>query len=239
MATKGGRRRSFGSKKAKLVVPSFLKSKSAGTKSGLVKEVSEALPLLSKVDQAIYRKILQCVVQYLKGKEYNSDEFKKLANALEVEEGEFATMFTATFFILRAAIRTRAHKKEILKITGIGFSEEVATDVANVVHGNRDALESAAITSSVTIPTMEDLKWRVDVAISTSDLSKCLKPSILMQMKLSDGSLQNFQLPLEKFHELRCNVAKALKSVHELEAHPLIRVIEHVEQNEKQALAKE
>eukprot|EP00943_MAST-04B_sp_MAST-4B-sp1_P000739 g739.t1 len=237
MATKRGR--TFGSKKAKLEVPPFLKSKTAGTKSGLVKEVSDALPLLSKVDQATYRKILQSVVQHLKGKEYSSDEFKKIANVLEVDEGEFATMFTATFFILRAAIRTRAHKKEVLKITGMGFSEKIAADVANVIHGNRDALESAAIASSVTIPTMEDLKWRVDVAISTSDLSKCLKPSILMQMKLSDGSLQNFQLPLEKFHELRCNVAKALKSVHELEAHPLIRVIKHVEQNEKQALAKE
>ena len=238
MASKG-RRRSFGSKKAALVVPAFLKSKTTGTKSGLIKEISEALPLISKVERGTYRKILQCAVQYLKGKEYTNDEFIALAKALELDQKEFAALFTATFFILRAAIRALIHKKEILKITGIGFSEEIASDVANVVHGNREMLETAAIDSSDTIPSMEDLKWRVDVAISTSDLAKCLKPSILMQMTLSDGSIKNFQLPLEKFHELRCNVAKALKSVHELEAHPLIRVIEHVEQNEKQALAKE
>ena len=128
--------------------------------------------------------------------------------------------------------------KEILKLTGIGISEEIATDLATLVHTNRETLESAAANASVGIPTLDDMKWRVDVSMSTSDLSKCLKPSILMQMRLSDGSLQNFQLPLEKFHELRCNVAKALKSIHELEAHPLIRVIEHVEQNEKQAFSQ-
>ena len=237
MASKS-RRRSFGSKKATLNVPAFLKSRT-GTKSGLVKEVLDALPALSKIDKGIYRQILQCVFQHLKGKEFDNEEFDSLSQKIGIDRDEFSLVFTASFFILRAAIRSRAHKKEILKLTGIGISEEIATDLATLVHTNRETLESAAANASVGIPTLDDMKWRVDVSMSTSDLSRCLKPSILMQMRLSDGSLQNFQLPLEKFHELRCNVAKALKSIHELEAHPLIRVIEHVEQNEKQALAKE
>ena len=66
MASKS-RRRSFGSKKATLMVPVFLKSRT-GTKSGLVKEVLDALPALSKIDKGIYRQILQCVFQHLKGK---------------------------------------------------------------------------------------------------------------------------------------------------------------------------
>ena len=71
--------------------------------------------------------------------------------------------------------------KEILKLTGIGISEEIATDLATLVHTNRESLESAAANASVGIPTLDDMKWRVDVSMSTSDLSRCLKPSILMQ----------------------------------------------------------
>ena len=88
-------------------------------------------------------------------------------------------------------------------------------------------------------PRLASTRWRVDVAISTSSLQKCLKPSVLMQLGLSDGKLKNFELPLEKFNELRFNVAKALRAVQDLEAHPLIRVINHVDAFERAELAKE
>ena len=60
-----------------------------------------------------------------------------------------------------------------------------------------------------------------------------------MQLGLSDGKLKNFELPLEKFHELRFNVAKALRAVGDLEKHPLIRVINHVDAFERETLEKE
>ena len=87
-------------------------------------------------------------------------------------------------------------------------------------------------------PRLESTRWRVDVTISTSSLNKCLKPSILMQLGLSDGALKNFELPLDKFHELRFNVAKALRAVGDLEKHPLIRVVNRVDQFERETLAK-
>ena len=49
--------------------------------------------------------------------------------------------------------------------------------------------------------------------------------------KFAELSITAREIPRAK---MQCS-----KSFEELEAHPLIRVIEHVEQNEKQALAKE
>jgi hypothetical protein len=218
-------------------VPPFLKVRD--TKSGLCAEIKAALPGFSGLDKKVFRKILQAALQYTKGKKYTEAEYVQLSAATDMEGPKFAKLFTATFFILRAAIRSRAHKKDVLALTGIGIPEEIASDFAMVVHSNREELESSAKDSSVSCPSLENIRWRVDVAISTSALSKCLKPSILMQMALSDGSIKNFELPLEKFHDLRCNVAKALRGIHGLESHPLVRVIKHVEINEKQNLAKE
>jgi len=230
------KRRSFGSK-ATIEVPPFLKVHD--TKSGLTQEVQVALPLLSTVSRPSFRKVLQAVVQNIKGKTYGEDDYFQLTEATQLEGDTFGKLFTATFAIVRSAIRSRAHKKDILRLVGIGISEEIASDIALVVHSSREDLETAVKESCVSCPSLDNIKWRVDVAISTSALSKCLKPSVLMQMSLSDGSIQNFELPLDKFHNLRCNVAKALRGVHDVESHPLTRVIKHVEDNEKQSLAKD
>ena len=73
-------------------------------------------------------------------------------------------------------------------------------------------------------PGLDDLKWRVDVTISTSSMSRVLKPSILMQLATTDGQKKTFDLPLEKFHELRYNVAKVLKEMETLEKHPILKI---------------
>ena len=65
---------------------------------------------------------------------------------------------------------------------------------------------------------------RVDVTISSSFLSRALRPTILMEMTLSDGRVKCFEMPVEVFHELRYNVAKVLKGMRTLERHPVMRI---------------
>ncbi|EGD74050.1 hypothetical protein PTSG_05743 [Salpingoeca rosetta] len=73
------------------------------------------------------------------------------------------------------------------------------------------------------LPSLDQLKWRVDVAISTSSLKRVLQPSVLMQMRLSDGTLRTFEVPVHKFHELRYNTAFALKEMIEVAAKPAVQ----------------
>ena len=226
------RRKSF-SKRKQLVYPQFLKPIPA--------EVKVALPALAQLTRDSLRPVLKAAAAYLKGgpAEPASGTAAAQAKALGMEMGEYGKLFTAVYLILRTAVRMRSTAKDVAGLSGLGIGEEVVADIVNVVKAQRSAIEDVATVSAPACPRLASTRWRVDVAISTSSLQKCLKPSVLMQLGLSNGKLKNFELPLEKFHELRFNVAKALRAVQDLEAHPLIRVINHVDAFERAELAKE
>jgi len=84
------------------------------------------------------------------------------------------------------------------------------------------ALISSAHEQRIGLPSITDLNWRVDVTVSTTTMSRVFKPTVLMRLTLSDGSIRTFECPVDKFHELRYNVAKVLKSVQDLSQHPII-----------------
>ena len=54
--------------------------------------------------------------------------------------------------------------------------------------------------------------WRVDVVLSTSSVSRVLRPSVLLRATLTDGTVATFELNARSFHELRHAVAEALHS---------------------------
>jgi len=64
---------------------------------------------------------------------------------------------------------------------------------------------------------LKDLRWRVDVTISTSSMERVLKPAILMEMTLTDGRILTFLVPATRLHELRYNVARVLKEMQSLQ----------------------
>ena len=224
------RRKSF-SKRKQLVCPQFLKP--------LPAEVKVALPALAQLTRDTLRPVLKAAAAYLKGSAPAAGAAAAQAKALGMGVGDYGKLFAAVYLILRTAVRMRSTAKDVVGLSGLGLGEEVVADIVNVVKAQRSAIEDVATVSAPACPRLASTRWRVDVAISTSSLQKCLKPSVLMQLGLSDGKLKNFELPLEKFHELRFNVAKALRAVQDLEAHPLIRVINHVDAFERAELAKE
>mmetsp|Transcript_39589 Transcript_39589/g.75808 ORF Transcript_39589/g.75808 Transcript_39589/m.75808 type:complete len:116 (+) Transcript_39589:145-492(+) len=75
----------------------------------------------------------------------------------------------------------------------------------------------------VGFPHIQDLRWRVDVTLSSSSLAKVLQPSIVLFLTLDDGSVHTFQATKEQFHLLRHAVARSL---HESEA--VAPKLEHV-----------
>ena len=87
----------------------------------------------------------------------------------------------------------------------------------------RMALEDRSSTNP-RFPRLEQLHWRIDVAISSSSLLRVFRPSILLQMTLSDGRMKTFDVSIEQFHQLRYNVAKVLRDMQELERHPIMRI---------------
>ncbi|XP_028271251.1 COMM domain-containing protein 5 [Parambassis ranga] len=191
-------------------------------------EIESMSKNLKDVDQELFRKILKAVVSALEGKD-SREVLKSITEGSVIPQERLSHIIAGMHRVLSEAIRipTPLLKQEAFKedLRELRIPEDFITDFCSVVFGNRRAvLEAAASQNDPQLPTLEEFKWRVDVAISTSSLARALQPSVLMQMKLSDGSLNRFEVPVSKFHELRYNVALILKEMNDLEKRSILKI---------------
>ncbi|KAL6118124.1 commd5 [Pungitius sinensis] len=191
-------------------------------------EIDSMSKNLKDVDQEMFRKILKAVVSGLEGRDC-SEVMKSIAESSTVPQERLSHVVAGVHRLLSEAIRVPASslKQEAFTedLRELRIPEEFITDFSSVVFGNRRAaLDAATARNDPHLPTVEDFKWRVDVAISTSSLARSLQPSVLMQMKLSDGSFHRFEVPVSKFQELRYNVALILKEMNDLEKRNILKI---------------
>ncbi|KAK5925493.1 hypothetical protein CgunFtcFv8_018013 [Champsocephalus gunnari] len=191
-------------------------------------EIESMSKNLKDVDQELFRKILKAVVSALEGKD-NREVMKSIAESSVIPQERLSYIVAGMYRVLSEAIRipTSSLKQEAFKedLRELRIPEDFITDFSSVVFGSRRAaLDAATSQNDPHLPTMKDFKWRVDVTISTSSLARALQPSVLMQMKLSDGSCQRFEVPLSKFQELRYNVALILKEMNDLEKRNILKI---------------
>ncbi|XP_062249496.1 COMM domain-containing protein 5 [Platichthys flesus] len=191
-------------------------------------EIESMSKSLKDVDHETFRRILKAVVSALEGKD-SRDVMKAIAESSTVPQERLSHIIAGMYRVLSEAIRipTASLKQEAFKddLRELRIPEDFITDFSSVVFGNRRAaLEAATSQNDPHLPTIENFKWRVDVAISTSSLSRALQPSVLMQMKLSDGSLSRFEVPVSKFQDLRYNVALILKEMNNLEKRSILQI---------------
>lgn len=191
-------------------------------------EIETMSKTMKEVDQDTFRKLLKGVVGALEGKDCR-DLMRSTAESSAVSQEKLSHIVSGMYRVLSEAIRVPAAslKQEAFKedLRDLRIPEEFITDFSSVVFGNRRAaLEAASAQNDPHLPTLEEFKWRVDVAISTGSLSRALQPSVLMQMKLSDGSFQQFEVPVSKFQELRYNVALILKEMNDLEKRNILKI---------------
>lgn len=72
--------------------------------------------------------------------------------------------------------------------------------------------------------SLQSLRWRLDVVISTTSLKRVFKPALLLQFKLSSGAVITAECPLKQFHKLRHAVATAINRISQIENHPLYKI---------------
>uniref|UniRef100_A0A7N6A6U6 COMM domain-containing protein 5 n=1 Tax=Anabas testudineus TaxID=64144 RepID=A0A7N6A6U6_ANATE len=171
-------------------------------------EIESLSKNLKDVDQELFRKILKAVVSALEGKDCR-EVMKSIAESSVIPQDRLSHIVAGMYRVLSEAIR----------IPTASLKQEVGCSTTH-----RAALESAASQKDPQLPTIENFNWRVDVAISTSSLARALQPSVLMQMKLSDGSFHRFEVPVSKFHDLRYNVASILKEMNDLEKKSILKI---------------
>lgn len=191
-------------------------------------EIESMSKNLKDLDQDTFRKLLKAVVAALEGKD-SRDALKSVAENCGVPPEKLSLIIAAMYRLLSEALRISpaSLRQESFKedLRDLKVPEEFISDFYTVVFGNRRAvLEAAATQSDPRLPSLQEFKWRVDVAISTGSLSRALQPSVQMQLRLSDGSVQQFQVPVSKFQELRYNVALILKEMNDLEKRSIFKI---------------
>lgn len=191
-------------------------------------EVEVMVKHVKQLDKDVFRKILKAVVGALEGKDCR-EAVKVIQQTTSLSEEQLSFIIAGAYTLLRVALRLPVStlKQEVFKedLKELRIPDDFIGDFCNIVYGNRrPVLEDAALKQGIRLPTVEDLRWRVDVAISTSSLSRALQPSILMQMKLSNGESHRFEVPVAKFQELRYNVALILKEMNDLEKKNILKI---------------
>ncbi|KAF7707199.1 COMM domain-containing protein 5 [Silurus meridionalis] len=192
------------------------------------REVVSMAKHLKDLDKQLFRQILKVVVNALEEKECSVSMTDIIENN-SLSEEKLGYIVSGMYELLKEAFRqpSTSMKQESFEedLRELRISDEFIADLSHVVFGNgRPALNAYAMQHGPRLPKLEKLRWRVDVAISTSSLSRALQPSILMQLKLSDGNLHQFEVPMSKFQELRYNVTLILKEMNDLEKRSVLKI---------------
>ncbi|KAA0709100.1 COMM domain-containing protein 5 [Triplophysa tibetana] len=181
---------------------------------------------LKDLDRSTFQQILAAVVNAVDGQDC-SESMREISDSGFISEDRFNHVVAGLYAVVKEAQRLPSLKQEVLSedLRALRFSEEFIADVSSAVFANgQTSMKVSPTLQGPSLPKMEEFRWRVDVAISTSSLSRALQPSILMQMKLSDGSLHCFEVPVSKFQELRYNVSLILKEMNDLEKRSILKI---------------
>ncbi|XP_029463449.1 COMM domain-containing protein 5 isoform X3 [Rhinatrema bivittatum] len=151
---------------------------------------------LRELDKDTFRKVLKAVVSALEGKDCR-ESVKMISETSALSEEQLSFIISGMYTLLREALRlpTSALKQEVFK----------------------EDLKDLRIPEDFIVDF-------VSLVFGNSLLARALQPSILMQLKLSDGTAHRFEVPVTKFHELRYNVALILKEMNDLEKKSILKI---------------
>jgi len=193
-------------------------------------EVKLALESLAEVQKPIFRKVLQFVVNYIKGTEITEEMWTKFSDSLpEVPPENLRLLFSGLHTVMKTAIRLNlditAFKVDLQNLQVPG---EFIQDLAAAFQKTKGDIIVADPDKHVAFPTLDSIDWRVDVTISTSDMTRILKPSVLMRMVDSEGNIRTFEVNSDAFNKLRYSVARVLKEFDTLEKLPILKIDRNV-----------
>eukprot|EP01121_Diplochlamys_sp_Union-15-3_P021567 TRINITY_DN878_c0_g1_i1.p1 TRINITY_DN878_c0_g1~~TRINITY_DN878_c0_g1_i1.p1 ORF type:complete len:223 (+),score=39.57 TRINITY_DN878_c0_g1_i1:104-772(+) len=189
-------------------------------------EVKNVISLLESVDIKLFRRILQFVIEYMKGTDITDTIWGKLKQGSEVSTEDLKILFTGAYYILRSAFRNRIEVSTLqIDLTiKLKVPEPVVKDFCTAYTSSKEAFERSAIEKRIRYPSVADLSWRIDVTITTSAMSRVFKPTILVQLTSTDGKIRTFEMKTDQFHTLRYNVARVLKEFDNIEKSPSLKI---------------
>jgi hypothetical protein len=175
-------------------------------------EVKAAVPVFHALSADIIRAGLELIRKYFINGSISDEEFIEMQNKTKQSGSNFGVMLTGLYSIIRMAVYAKTPLTKInTDLKAMNVPPAVADDITRVVNALRATIERNAISSVRRAPGfthLSKLRWRIDVSISSGSLSRVMRPSILMQLYLTNGSVKTFEISVEQFNQLRYSVAK-------------------------------
>jgi len=183
-----------------------------------VKQLHAALTKEKPIAPAHFKKILEWVLGTLATGDLPED-----AKGLRTADKENTAIYLGLYDLLACAIRLKVKDATVTAdLAKLQFPAVYSAEILKTFTSGRDTLEKLLQTQRITLPTVTGVNWRIDITISTTTLSRVFKPSVTVQLTLSDGRIRTFECSVKKFQELRYNVAKVLKEMLDLQQHPTL-----------------
>ena len=148
-------------------------------------EVRAAVPLIHGLEDAELAPYIDLALAALKrGSAPEDGDFEALTAAKGGASEKDGTIFTGVYIILRTAIRNRCKASIVEKdLKQMNVPPSAVSIIVSKLKAERFAIEDRSLTNQTRFPRLEELHWRVDVAISSSSLLRVFRPSILMQVR--------------------------------------------------------
>jgi len=161
------------------------------------------------------RAALGLAVRHLEGRHVDEEAVEQVGEVL----------MCGAVSVLVAAVKSAAEEAHILRdLQNLHIDPECAQDIYQVLDRGRQRIKSGVEVRGPQFPHIDDLRWRVDVTISTTSLSRVMRPSILLQLTLSDSCIHTLEVTAEELQDLRYDVARCLKEMQDLESSRLFRL---------------
>ena len=174
--------------------------------------------------QGLFRALLADAVSYFKTGKMDEAMWQpdaiRSARGLELDAAK--DVFTGCYKILRAGCRAQMTPEALeADLVDLKVPPPVIANIQAAVaecQGTTGTLRMGrTLTSTAQSKRLVQLKWRVDVTMYTNKMLRVRKPSILLQFHFDDGAIKPVECSVERFQDLRYNVARQLKEIRQIE----------------------
>lgn len=165
----------------------------------------------------------------------DDDDVGSPTGARTFASAESRGCLTCIFLLLRSALEQRVPAERVRSdLVALRFSDEIAARFARRLGEERAACESGEAASRLGYPRLESLDWRVDAMLASARGAKdAARPLVTLRLALDDGRVRTVQLPMAQFQRLRHATAKVLAHIGELETHPMVKIMQQLEEQQR------
>jgi len=185
-------------------------------------EVKRMISLLPKADfdGTVQPLIRMAVDFFLMGSLPEGAWSKENLAEWKVDELQAKDLFTGAFCLLRSVVRARTKPETVEQDLRDLFNDRFRGRVPEeLINAFLQAVADCGGKDSECIAgrRLTNMRWRVDVVMTSTALSKVRKPYVLAELHFDDGEVKTLEMSVEKFQDFRYHVARVLKEMNQIE----------------------